>query len=289
MGNTIKNENITKNDRKSWWINIIEEHGFYNIQTVNVDKKPTSGFEFFFTADKDNKKVFIKCGNGDVYAKKEYEIYKILHAIEPKHFPDALMYKHFENNKMFLAMEYIDGITLDKVDYSEMQTEYLNNMFDSLYNIGQVLYKKKYIHRDFHWGNLIVERSGNIKCIDFQHLLGEGFLEAEENIKQPKKLRGTNKKLRPAPYVWDDMYSIWKMMQKFPKNKIENYDIKISDIKSKLGDLRYYFMDNKFSLKTYLNMKILIVYKIINIVGKPFRKNKFKYLDTKQYLAQNYN
>ena len=129
----------------------------------------------------------------------------------------------------------------------------------------------------------------NIKCIDFQHLLGEGFLEAEENIKQPKKLRGTNKKLRPAPYVWDDMYSIWKMMQKFPKNKIENYDIKISDIKSKLGDLRYYFMDNKFSLKTYLNMKILIVYKIINIVGKPFRKNKFKYLDTKQYLVQSYN
>lgn len=260
-----------KEERKTWWQKKIVEYGFEDISSVKIDKKPTSGFEFFFIANKDGKKAFIKCGKGDFYAKKEYEIYKILHAIEPKHFPEAIMFELLEDNKMFLAMDYIDGITLNKINFKEVQDEYLNKAFESLYNIGQTLYEKKYIHRDFHCENLIVESDGNIKCIDFQHLLGEGFPESDENIKNPKNLRGTNKKLRPAPYVWDDMFSIWKIMQRFPKNRIEDYDVKISDIKSKVGKLCYYFMDNKFSLKTYKNMKILVVYKIINLLCKPFR------------------
>ena len=60
-------------------------------------------------------------------------------------------------------------------------------------------------------------------------------------------------------------------MQRFPKNRIKDYGVKFSDIKSKVGKLCCYFMDNKFSLKTYKNMKILVVYKIINLLCKPFR------------------
>ncbi len=266
-----KEEAVAKNERLRWWIGEIEKNGFEDVCALNVDKKPTSGFEFFFTAMKDNQKIFIKCGNGDFYAKKEYDVYQLLHSIEPKYFPLALMYKHYENNKMMLAMEYIDGITLNKVDYKSVSSEFLNNMFDSLYNIGQVLFENKFIHRDFHAENLIVEVNGNIKCIDFQHLLGGQFVEAEENIENPKRLRGTNKRLRPAPYVWDDMYSIAKIMQKFPKDKIEDYDRKFSDIDSKVGKLRYHFLDNKFKLKAYFNLKMLIVYKFINAIWKPFR------------------
>ena len=111
----VVDKNVAKEERKIWWQNKIVEYGFNDISSVKIDKKPTSGFEFFFTASKDGKKAFITCGKGDFYAKKEYEIYKILHAIEPKHFPDAIMFELLEDNKMFLAMDYIDGITLNKL------------------------------------------------------------------------------------------------------------------------------------------------------------------------------
>jgi thiamine kinase-like enzyme len=65
----------------------------------------------------------------------------------------------------------------------------LNNIFNSLYKIGQILFKNKFIHRDFHYENLIVEFDGNLKLIDFQHLLGNHFEEDELNIKNPKRLR----------------------------------------------------------------------------------------------------
>ncbi len=258
--------------RRMWWLHKLEKYGFENISTLGVNKKPTSDFEFFFIANKDGKKIFIKCGNGDTYAKKEYEVCQVLYAQNQKHFPQAYMYRNLEDNKMFVAMDYIEGCTLKNLDYSKLPNNVLNNIFDSLYNIGQILFKNKFIHRDFHYENLIVEPDGNVKLIDFQHLLGNHFDEDELNIKNPKRLRGTNKRLRPAPYVWDDMYSIYKMMQKFPKDKIENYDEKFSDIQSKVGKQRYYFLDRKFKLKAYFNLKMLVVYKLINTIWKPFRK-----------------
>ncbi len=262
--------------RKMWWLHKLEKYGFEDVVSVEINKKPASGFEIFFTANKDNRKVFIKCGNGDYDAKKEYEVDKVLKAEDSKHIVNTIMYRNFENNKMFLAMDYIDAITLDKALNSDLSPEIMNNMFESLYEIGQLLYKNKFIHRDLHYENFMVESDGNIKLIDFQHLLGGDFKENIENIKDPKHLRGTNKHLRPAPFVWDDMYSIWKIMQKFPKDKIKNYDEKISDIKSKVGKQRYYFMDNKFSFGTYFKFKMLIVYKLLNFIHKPFRKNRFK-------------
>lgn len=258
--------------RRMWWLHKLEKYGFENISTLEVNKKPTSDFEFFFIANKDDKKIFIKCGNGDTYAKKEYEVCRVLYAQNQKYFPQTYMYRNLEDNKMFVAMDYIEGCTLKDIDYSKLSNEMLNNIFDSLYNIGQILFKNKFIHRDFHYENLIVESDGNVKLIDFQHLLGNHFGEDELNIKNPKRLRGTNKRLRPAPYVWDDMYSISKIMQKFPKDKIENYDEKFSDIQSKVGKQRYYFLDKKFNLKAYFNLKMLIVYKFINTIWKPFRK-----------------
>jgi hypothetical protein len=136
-----------KEERKTWWQNKIVEYGFEDISSVKIDKKPTSGFEFFFIANKDGKKAFIKCGKGDFYAKKEYEIYKILHAIEPKHFPDAIMFELLEDNKMFFSFEdeisdYANWIAYNRVLLSSCVGVYLHCNIN--FNIYRLFLSKDY-------------------------------------------------------------------------------------------------------------------------------------------------
>ena len=255
------------------WIKLLSsKYGFENIEEFRVNKKPSSGFTHFYTADYNGQRVFIKCGKGIYDAQKEFDLYETLHEQNPKYFPKAYIYRNLSNNRMFLCTEYIDGINLSQEFVNKIvDSEALRNMFDSLYEIGETLFKNKFIHRDLNGGNLIVTGNGTIKLIDFQHLIGGKFKENFENIVYPKKLRGTNKHLRPAPFVWDDMYSIYKLMKLFEKSQIKDYDLKLNAIKSKIGKLKYYFFDNKFPLVSFINFKYLFVYKLINIFKRPIR------------------
>ncbi len=263
--------NLT-NIRRMFYICTLEKYGIEVLKTLAINKKPTSGFDAFFLAKYNNQKVFVKFGNGSYDAKKEYCVYSALRAQDEKHIPKPLMYKNLADNKMFIMTEFIDGSTLDKISLDNFSSEKLNIIFDSLIEIGELLFKNRFIHRDFHRGNLIVEDNGNVKLIDMQHLIGYGFPENSENLKRTKRLRGTNKRLRPAPYVWDDMYSLYKILQTFPREEIIGYDKKLEQVKSKVGKLRNHFLDNKFSFETYRNHKIFILYKLANSITRPFRK-----------------
>ena len=105
-----------------------------------------------------------------------------------------------------------------------------------------------------------------------QHVIGSRFPELSDNLINPKKIRGTNKRLRPYLFVFDDMFSVYHILKKFPNNKIKGYDEKIKDIKSKIGKLRNYFFDNKFPISSYFKYNLLLFYKILNSIIKPFRK-----------------
>jgi len=259
------------------WIELLSaDFGFKNIQKFKVadNKRPCSGFDYFFTADAvetgggGDLKVFVKCGQGDSYAKKEFEIYELLNSQNSKYFPKPIAYKHFSDGGMLLATEYIAGKPLYKNSIAEYSVEQQNNMFNSLYDIANILFDNHFIHRDIHQENLIVKEDGIINLIDFQHIIGNGYLENQENIEFPKKMRGTNKRFRPHPFVWDDMVTIYKMLRWFDEFPIEGRDVKLNQLKSRFGKLRYYFLDNKFPLKAYLNFKWLIYFKIANVFYK---------------------
>ncbi|MCD7779732.1 MAG: hypothetical protein LUH05_03570 [Candidatus Gastranaerophilales bacterium] len=264
--------NETKIKKSNWLRLLNKKYGFENIETYQVDKKPSSGFEFFFIADYQNKKVFLKCGSGNFYAKKEYKIIKYLHSQNSVYFVDSIMYRNLSDNRMFLCIECIQGTNLSDELIKMTSGKKLNNMFNSLYEISEILFKNKFIHRDINYSNLMAEEDGTIHLIDFQHLVGGEFKENFENIDFPKKLNGTNKRLRPFVYVWDDMYSIYNILIKFDGSQIKDYDVKMAALKSKIGKQRYFFFDNKFPLQSYLHFKSLIFFKILNSIFKPFRK-----------------
>ncbi|MCD7740543.1 MAG: AarF/UbiB family protein, partial [Candidatus Gastranaerophilales bacterium] len=259
--------------RKLIWINLLEtKYGFKNIEIYNVDKKPSSGFEFFFTSDYQNKKVFIKCGTGSHYAKKEYNIFKYLCNQNSTYFPESIIYRNLSDNRMFLCIECIQGETLSDELINTASIPKLNRMFNSLYEISEILFKNKFIHRDINYANLLVEDDGIIKLIDFQHLIGGNFKENIENIEFPQKLSGTNKRLRPFIFVWDDMYSIYHILKKFDGSKISDYNEKMAVLKSRIGKQRYFFFDNNFPLKSYFHFRSLIIFKFFNFISKPFRR-----------------
>lgn len=267
----------TVNTERMYWLHLLQsKYGFENIKATNLNKKNTSGFGYFFVADYKGKKVFIKCGNGSVYAKKEFELYDYLNKQNSNYFPQGIMYRNLQNNRMFLCIEFIDGETFAHFNFKEASKEKLTKIFESLINISEILFKNKFIHRDINQGNLIIEEDGTVKLIDFQHLLGsttnKTYKEEMENIIFPKKLRGTNKNLRPLPFVWDDMYSIYHLLKFFENYELEGFETEIEKLRKKVGKQVYYFFDNKFPLKSYFNFKLLIFYKIFNSICKPFRK-----------------
>ena len=61
-------------------------------------------------------------------------------------------------------------------------------------------------------------------------------------------------------------------MKLFEKCQIKDYDVKLNEIKSKIGKLRYYFFDNKFPFISFINFKYLFIYKLISIFKRPIRK-----------------
>lgn len=260
------------------WIKILEKNNFSNIKNILTERQSSSGFDYYFKADLKNISCFVKCGTGEGReAEKEYKSLLKLNKLYSEYFPNPILYKKLNENEVILAIEFINGKTLSKELINKSSFEQKINMFNSIYNIAQILFKNKFIHRDFNCDNLMVLEDGTIKLIDFQHILGHGFEEEKLNLQYPKKLRGTNKHLRPQPYTFDDMYSAYFILKMFDdnnKNEIPEYSEKINNIKSKIGKLRNYFLRNKFPFKAYLNYKFFIFYKIYGYIQKPLYKLK---------------
>ena len=171
-------------------------------------------------------------------------------------------------NREFMAIEYIDGEVLSQDLLEQSSLEKQIKIFNSIYDISQILFENNIIHRDFNCDNLIVTPDGTTKLFDFQHALGKDLPEDELNLKNPKRLRGTNKHLRPAPFTWDDMYSAYNILKMFDGIKIPEYSIKMQHIKNKTGKLCNYFLKNNFPLCAYKNYKCFVFYKIYGLFQK---------------------
>lgn len=271
-----KPKNISLEEQLEKMTQILQtKYNLSQITPLHVLKKTSSGFNMFFTAfDTDNNKLFIKCGGDEYSAKKEFDVMQTLYAQDSRYFPKPYLHRDYLGEE-FIATEFIEGKLLhDILRQKTLSQAKMQKIIDSLYEIACILYKNKFIHRDVNPKNLIVKEDGSTVLIDFQHLLGKRFKELKANINEPKKLRGTNKKHRPGPYTWDDMYSFYKIMLEFKDKNLQNYNEKLNDIKSKIGHQRVYFLNNKFAFQSYWSYNFFIFYKFYDIVHKPLRKLK---------------
>ena len=270
----LNNYNIEKSNK----IRILTEK--YNLNKINsfiVNKKNCSGFDYFFSAEENNKKLFVKFGGFEDSTKREYTAMNTLNSQAPSYFPKCYHYS-LKNNEKFIAMDYIEGTLLSKVLNSvELKQEQLQRAFDSLYEIAIILHRNKFIHRDVNPNNLIIQNDGTLILFDFQHVLGYNFKEIKTYIDNPKLLRGLNRKYRPAPYVWNDMYSFYKIMLEFKNKNIISFNEKISDIQSKMMTQEVHFLFNKFPLRVFVTYPSFSLYKILGYAQKIAYKARRSY------------
>lgn len=97
-------------------------------------------------------------------------------------------YLNEEDKKAFYVMEYIDGGNIE--EYLSVNPNKFNDIFNQLINIFSYLENKKICHRDIRISNIMVNKYGELKLIDF------GFVK---NIKNSFSINAMTKLVR-YPY-----------------------------------------------------------------------------------------
>ena len=150
----------------------------------------------------------------------EAEILEYLNAAGYEHAPSAYFYSGKE-----LAMEYIEGQTLDKLnlmDYSESQ---LKSLFTDICSAVRKLHEFKgpVIHRDIKPSNIMLDKNRRIILIDFGTAgIVEGYVKVESSGINCKLLSGAGTKRYAAPEQYGglleecfatDIYQIGKTIE----------------------------------------------------------------------------
>ena len=248
------------------------KYKFSDIKVLDDKKEYYDIYDLYLSAMYDSEKVFIKYGRDEVCAEKEFVVSNYFRSQNEHYFPKALMFRNLDKDIMFEVTEFVEGQPLSKDLIANSDIEKQNRMFDSCYEVAQILYKNKFPHKNLKSENFIVESDGTVKLVDFKYLIGFGFGEDKKSLLYPQSTRQRNKQKRKSPYIWDDMYAMYGILTMFNPDNIKDYDKKMSDIKSLIGKQKYYFFYNNFPLEAYINYKPLIFVKLCNIVLKPLRK-----------------
>ena len=218
------------------------------ITSININSiiLSYSDFEIIQTIGKSNfaniYKVRYKL-NGNIYALKLYDKTKandehelnyyrekeILYDLTKRNHPKIVkLYSDFEeNNKAYLVMEYIEGTTLknfrQKSIMGYIPQRVVINILAQILQVLEFLHDECHIiHRDIRPDNIMIQKDGNIKLIDFgisaylensnKRLVSNKSFKGERNYVAPEII------LFPPPLNYDykiDIFSLGLTMYNF--------------------------------------------------------------------------
>ena len=118
-------------------------------------------------------------------------------------------------------MEYIDGTTIDK--YQPLDQCEWNNIFLQVINAFKYLEEKKILHRDIRPQNILIDKSGNVKIIDFGFgkILGKNVQDNNSVLLNwPVSKLPEEVSLKGECSHYTEIYFIGKLFDYILKNKI---------------------------------------------------------------------
>lgn len=154
-GKNIEFKNIKKN------FEYIKKLGAGGTGDTHLLRDNTTNMEFAFKkyVPKDKTRI------DELYERFVDEI-KILFKISHPNIVRVYNYYLFPERKIgYLQMEFVDGTPIDKYD-SVLYDEW-NNIFLQVINAFRYLEDKKILHRDIRPANILINKSGEAKVIDF--------------------------------------------------------------------------------------------------------------------------
>ena len=139
----------------------VRKLGFGGTGDTHLLKDNTTNMEFAFKkyVPKDEER------KNELYDRFVDEI-KILFKISHPNIVRIYNYYLYPEIKLgYLQMEYIDGTSIDK--YTPVLDYEWNNIFLQVINAFRYLEEKEILHRDIRPQNILIDKMGNAKIIDF--------------------------------------------------------------------------------------------------------------------------
>lgn len=204
-----------------------------------------SGYKYL-TAYKEGKKYFIKIDSTYKVIKNEIISTNILREINKINFPQINYYGQFKKDE-FIIMEYIEGESLQDIIDCGKYKDRVYEIISQLNIILTCLHNKNIIHRDIKPNNFIVnimeDNTLNLTLIDFTFCISlenNQIKEIKQLNKNIKVLEGLGEQYKLSKNIWDDAYSISKIIEALNEGiDIDEYN----SIKAKIGRKVYYLGD----------------------------------------------
>ncbi|MFC5406535.1 protein kinase domain-containing protein [Cohnella soli] len=166
----------------------------------------------------DGKRIFVKMDGtlGEAASREAIIIQKLAAQKGNINFPRLIAYEG-SGPLSFVALEWIDGIQLEKLLMLNIYLSYRQRQFllKQLCAILDTLHETEIIHRDIRPANIMVEmreEEWRLVLIDFAFSIGKDsntFKELAFFLDRPELLEGLGGECyKPESYKWDDAYSI---------------------------------------------------------------------------------
>lgn len=187
------------------------EYGIRDIKPFCINSG--KGGYLYMSGYLDERKVFIKWGGYSNSVRREYDAGVKLHTLSPSHFARPIYYK-LEGEFRFIATEYPEGATLAELLRNDSLTqEQREKLVHRLVELSDCLARSRCVHRYVKPENLIWDSEGNLKLVDLQFVVNFArYMEDASVIRNPRLLKNHGFEYSPAPFVWDDHYSIDKII-----------------------------------------------------------------------------
>ncbi|HEY9679445.1 MAG TPA: serine/threonine-protein kinase [Drouetiella sp.] len=131
---------------------------------------------------------------------------RILRDLDNEHIVKLLDY-FVEDHRGYLVLEWVDGKSLRQIieDRGSMQEEQVKNLCEQMCEMLDYLHSRNIIHRDFTPDNLILQKDGKLKLIDFNVAQtdeeGSGLIVGKQAYMPAEQFRG-------KPTAQSDIYAM---------------------------------------------------------------------------------
>jgi len=157
--------------------------------------------------------------------------------------PNNLRPKKF----MYLASEYIEGVSLSQwmIDHPNPSIEQVRDIVAQVAKGLQSFHRQEMVHQDLRPNNIMIDKNGLVKIIDFGSTKVAGILETK-NISEDNRIQGTALYSAPEYFIGfggdnrSDLYSLAVITYQLLSGKLP-YGTKVSRLKTRkdLQKLQY--------------------------------------------------
>lgn len=186
----------------------------FRMQRVRVCHTEAVGraYNLFLKAeDADGTPLFIKSGSHKGIYRNEYRMGKALWEIDPKHFVRPVYYRD-NTDYSFSAYEHVKGEDLETaLEQGTLTAEKKAWLVSELHAVFKALEQSPVVHRDIRPGNFLM-CGDTLKLVDFQMAVLKGNYCELAYMDGNLSLYALGGGYQPAPCVWDDAYSLLKVL-----------------------------------------------------------------------------